>query len=479
MQLVTTVNWPRPISYRAGRRGVRGWSAADRRKMGKPSRRRALARGTRMHTQACRIRRPARPYGMPNVLMNPSRILVHALCLPAVAATLAGCGAPRGDAEAVPHGAPPRVAANARPDSFAASLLRALIDLPAARNAVISPLSAGTALRMVRDGAGGTTRTALDAVLADDDAARGRNESRDGTVQPVIGDGVTLLVANGMWSDEAVAVDPAFVHRLRATYGADVATIDLQGPDAVDSVNAWVAKATRGRIAGMASEPFPESTTLLLTNAIYFKGSWAQAFDVAATSAAPFHLPDGASSAVPMMRREGSFGYARADGFRIARLPYRRDRFAMYVILPDSTVGAKRTPDLSAASLAASIDRIKTQHLQLEIPRFRVEQSIDLRPPLTALGAGIAFDRSRADFSAMYSPAVLGGRRVWVDRAVQKVFVSVNEEGTEAAAATGFGMALDSSTGPIPFVVNRPFYFAVRDDSTGALVILGLIVDPR
>lgn len=402
-----------------------------------------------------------------------------AACAPGDAA-----GAPREAyaADTVPT-APPPATPPPTYEAFGLGLLRQVAAARPDSNVFLSPLSAGMALAMAYNGATGETKRQMAEALAlgargVDDVNAGNRWLR-GALQ---GGGVELAVANGMWAARGVPFEPALTERVRAAYGAEVAEVDFTEDATPARINDWVARATRGRIAEITAAPMDPALLLYLTNAVYFKGRWADEFAPAATRDRPFLLPGGARAPRPTMHRLGSYGYLEGDGFRAVRLPYRGDRMALYVFLPDSASSlaafrALLTPQRWDAWMAEFAPR----DVDVALPRFRAEGTFPLVEPLAALGIRDAFDPTRATFHALLPASRLGGgRNVFISEAVQKTWIEVNEEGTEAAAATGIGASVTSAPPPpVPFVVDRPFVAAVRDDRTGALLFVGQVTDPR
>lgn len=383
-----------------------------------------------------------------------------------------------------PARAEPRAPA-ASYDSFGFALLARLAAASPERNVVISPAGAGIALAMALEGAAGDTRDSLAAVLGfgdDPGEVTRQNVALLGALRDT--SDVTLTVANALWGRTEVHFDPAFMSRVREGYGAEVAALDLSSQSAVERINAWASANTRGKITGIISRPMPREAALLLTNAIYFKGRWDVAFEPEATTPHPFRREDGTSVTQPMMARRGDFGYYAGDGFRLARLPYRGGELSMYIVLPDSnqkldTIATRLGAEQFGAAVAAASST--TRDLVLLLPRFKLECTASLTKPIEALGAANAFDPNRADFTRLIVPRGDEPRRTWLGNALQRSFIEVNEEGTEAAAVTGVVVMTVtgiSSSRPEQFTVDRPFLFAIRHDTTGALLFVGQIADP-
>ena len=226
-------------------------------------------------------------------------------------------------------------------------------------------------------------------------------------------------------------------------------------------------------------ERIPAQTVLYLINAVWFKGSWKEPFDEQYTKPEDFRLPDGSKQQVPMMRRSDTFAYLENERFQAVRLRYgEAQRFSMYVFLPAEEVGLEGFFEgLDGEVWSGWMAGFGDRRGGLQMPRFRVEVGLTLNDALKALGMGVAFDSSKADLSGI---AETSGT-LYVDTVRHKVFIEVDEEGTEAAAATSVAVGLTAERPGAPFsmIVNRPFFCAIRDDVSGALLFVGTVVDPR
>jgi serine protease inhibitor len=225
--------------------------------------------------------------------------------------------------------------------------------------------------------------------------------------------------------------------------------------------------------------PLDAEVILYLMNAVYFKGRWQDEFRAQATRPGTFHAPGGDVQR-PMMSRTGPYGYLRGEGFQALRLPYRGDRFAMYVLLPDSGQSlADLRGRLSATAWRGWMGTFRVREVNLTMPKYRLSLESQLNAPLQALGMADAFSAARASFGAMLPAEYVERQRPYVSEAKQKVFIEVNEEGTEAAAVTGVEVRTTSAPAPpMQFTVDRPFVLAIRDDQTGALLFVGQVNDP-
>lgn len=289
----------------------------------------------------------------------------------------------------------------------------------------------------------------------------------------------TFAVANRLWgAGQDFRAD--YLRRTREAYGADLAPVDFRSdPEAARArINGWVAERTRDRIKDLLPPGTINGLTrLVLTNAVYFKGSWQARFDAQATRDGPFTRADGGQVQVRLMHQTLTAPFHRGQGFALVELPYAGGRFAMVLVAPDAHDGLPAVERaLTAEALATWLGSARTQQVQVVLPRLKLEAEVDLAPVLRALGATDVFEPARADLSGM------NGRvhDLHVTAARHKAFVEVNEEGTEAAAATGAVVGTRSAARPQPAVVrcDRPFLFMIRDRETGLVWFLGRETDP-
>jgi serpin B len=241
-------------------------------------------------------------------------------------------------------------------------------------------------------------------------------------------------------------------------------------------INNWVNQSTNGKIDKIVDVIEP-NTAFILLNAIYFKGNWTEQFPKEATQLRPFTLLDGTQKQHPMMRHQdsASFPYYENELFQAVSLPYGEGRMSMYIFLPNQGVSLKTFYEkLNAENWQQWMNQFNNfdnsgGEVLISLPRFKLEYAIDLKDALKALGMEIAFTKE-ANFSGMTSSSVS------IDKIKHKTFVEVNEEGTEAAAVTEVGGV---RSGPIEMNVNRPFFFAIRDNQTGSILFVGSIVEPK
>ena len=349
---------------------------------------------------------------------------------------------------------------------------------PAAENLVISPFSAALALALASEGARGATATAILGTLGIHNwSAAERLRRITETRRQFEGRrDVELSLSSAVWADVGVAVAPEFRRTAETSYRALVRSMPLATTAAAAAVNHWADSVTFGRIKTIQSGPFDALTRIFLANAVYFNGAWLDKFDATSTRPRPFAVGGGGAQRVATMEQTREFGYVRGPGYQIARLPYRAGKTAMYVVLPDR--GVTRGQLLAALAAAwPSTAAFSPTLLHLQLPRMHVEQSVDLPAILEAVGLGIAFDAAHADFSGL-GRITRGPGNLAIGEATQKVFLDVNEEGTEAAAVTSMEMVVTSLPRVTPFIVDRPFLFILRDESTGADLFVGWIARP-
>jgi len=270
-----------------------------------------------------------------------------------------------------------------------------------------------------------------------------------------------------------------YVASLKSKYAAEVFK------DAgLDDVNGWVARKTEGKIGRILDRLDPDSVAVLL-NAVYFKARWASVFDLKLTKDEAFNLTRSQQADVAMMNQTGSFSLVSRGGYRAARLNYEVPELGLVIVLPDDVEGvaavARRLGANELAELFTALrDGQAKKPVALALPRFKAEYRAELVAPFRQAGIQKAFDANNADFSGMSGqPAAVG--RLHIDQIVHRAVIEVAEENTEAAAATAVGIRATSASAPTPvsFRVDRPFLFYLVDDTTGAILFQGRVVDPR
>ena len=345
-------------------------------------------------------------------------------------------------------------------------------------NLFFSPYSISTALAMTYAGARGDTEAQMAQALhfaLSQEELHPAFAALEGHLAQIQAKGdIALHVANALWPQVGYAFLAAFLDLCQRCYGVTITPVDYAtDPEAArQQINAWVEEKTRDKIKELLKPPHvPPLTTLILVNAIYFKGNWASQFDPEDTEDGPFDRLVGDAVGAPMMRQKARFGYRETDDLQVLELPYVGGDLSMLVLLPRERDGL---PALEAAltveNLALWTQRLHATEVQVLLPRFKLSGEFDLGETLKAMGMVDAFDA--ADFSGM-----TGQRDLFISAVVHKAFVDVNEEGTEAAAATAVVMGRGFSFTPV-FEADHPFLFLLRENSTGSILFLGRVMDP-
>lgn len=289
--------------------------------------------------------------------------------------------------------------------------------------------------------------------------------------------GLQLTIANSLWGQSGYPFTQSFLDTLAQYYGSGLQTVDFADADPVrQTINQWVADQTHNKIQDL----FPQgsitaATRLVLANAIYFKAAWMHQFTAEQTQDGDFTLTDGSTKTVPMMHQTDSFGYFAGQGYQAVNLPYSDGSTSMLILMPAAGSLDQFESNLTADVLQKTIDGLSTAEVRLSMPRFKIESSFDLGSTLTQLGMDAAFDPQKADFSAMD-----GSHDLSISSVVHKAYVNVDEEGTEAAAATGVIVGVTSM--PMQEIVelnlDHPFVFFIMDNLNGAVLFMGRVANP-
>jgi len=354
-------------------------------------------------------------------------------------------------------------------------------------NLFFSPYSIHSALAMTSAGARGQTAAQILAALQVKDHGSLHTASaafmRQLNEQAASGatEFYRLAVANALWSQGGFDINADFARLLDTHYGASLREVDFirESEAARRQINDWVAQKTNDKIQDLIPPGMLTSLTrMVLTNAIYFRSNWAQRFPKDATRDDTFHLGGGRTATVPMMHQQKRFGYMQTDRFQAVELPYTGNRLSMLVLLPREVDGlAALERELSAPMLADIIKQLRGREVAVALPRFQFSAQFAMKPTLREMGIVDAFVPDAADFSGIST-----AQKLFVQDVVHKAFVAVDEEGTEAAAATGvvFGVtAAPMPQEPVVFRADRPFLFVIRHNTTGQILFLGRVSDPR
>jgi len=332
-------------------------------------------------------------------------------------------------------------------------------------------------LMTVWEGATGETREAMAKVLEIAEDPEGCQRFLKEALA-ISGPGLELAIANSLWCDEQLRMLPAFLTMAREKYAAEVVSLPLQGPATVPRINAWVADKTRGKIGTIIDSLTPWDRLVAL-NAIYFKGLWRAPFEKSLTLEERFITPGDRAVKVPLMLQFGFFRYYAELNFQALRLPYQGNRVGMYIFLPSRESGLSaflRT--LTPVQWGRWIGAFSETEGVLGMLRLKFEHCIKLAPILTDLGMSEAFDPERAQFNGVALPPPA----IYIGQVIHRSVVEVNEEGTEAAAVTEMAMPLLSRSATesrrFRMILDRPFFFVIRDDESNMILFMGAVNDP-
>jgi serine protease inhibitor len=366
---------------------------------------------------------------------------------------------------------------------FGFRLLHELDERREAPNLFFSPLSASLALTMVLNGARNETYRQMAHALGYGEQPVERINTENALLLHLLRSPdpkTETLVANSLWVQQGFSLLPSFMQACQKYYEAEVDSVDFvqHRDEAAERINGWVKQNTKGLIPKLF-EPndFSPLTRLVVVNTLYFKGKWQKPFDKQATSEEEFHLEGGKVKRVPMMHQSGKFDYLRGDGFQAVALPYGAGELSFYLFLPDEGRSLQAfLKELTAERWAQWLKGFKPMEGDVGLPRFRIEATYPLKEPLQAMGITDAFDPEKADLSGV---APLTDGRLFITKALQKAVVEVDEEGTKAAAATGVVVSVTAyNPNRFTLIANRPFFFIIRHNATGAILFMGIVREP-
>lgn len=375
-------------------------------------------------------------------------------------------------------------AAVAGTNRFTAELYRAIAQPHA--NGAASPYSVAVAFGMTREGARGETRSELDAALHLEGDAAAAHAALAERLTTIGASGVELRTANRVFLEQSQTVEPTFETAMRDGFRAPFERVAfITDPEASRvRVNDWVASQTNDRIRDLLpSGSVDPDTRLVLTNAVYFHGTWQTSFDRARTQDLPFLVDGTAPTPVPMMQAERAIRFGRAEGAAVGELAYTGGEISMIVVVPDAADGLPALlANLDGERIQRWVDALADRpNVTVKMPRFRISptESLRLSEPMRGLGVRLAFEASDADLTGIATTHP----PLFVAEGYHRAFVEVNEEGTEAAAATAVVIATRGAPIRPPqrdeLIADHPFLFFLRDTRTGAILFVGHVVDPR
>jgi serpin B len=353
-------------------------------------------------------------------------------------------------------------------------------------NLFFSPYSISLALAMTYAGARGETEQQMaqtlhftlpqDVLHSAFNALDLELASRGEEIDEQEGEPFRLHIANSIWGQQGYEFTPEFLDTLAMNYGAGLRIVDYikAAEEARQTINQWVSDQTEGKIKDLIQPGLLDALTrLVLVNAIYFNASWLYPFIEDETQEGIFYLIDGGEVSVPLMSQVETLGYSRGEGYQVVELPYVGQEMAMVILLPDMGMFETFEKGLTSDRLSETLDDLSHQSVALRMPRFEYESEFRLKETLIKMGMQAPF--SEADFSGMD-----GTRDLFISEVVHKAFVSVDESGTEAAAATAVVMRFTSAPDtPVEMTVDRPFIYMIRDLKTGTILFVGRVLNPE
>jgi len=371
-------------------------------------------------------------------------------------------------------------------NAFALDLYQAFAE--EGENVFYSPYSIAMALAMTYAGAEGKTETqmadTLHLTLAEptvhaafnalDQAIVQRGEDADETSA----EGFELSIANAIWGQQGYPFRAEYLDLLARHYGGGLRTSDFRtSPEAArEAINAWVSQETEGKIEELISEGgLNELTRLVLTNAIYFKAAWKFQFTEQLTEELPFTTLAGEEVTVPMMKQTMQIRYAEGASYQAVEIPYVGNAMSMVVVMPDEGGFKSFENSLDVERINDVLDGLGDQNVALTMPKFEYDTSYQMAQTLSEMGMPAAFSPEEADFSG-----IDGSRDLFIQKVIHKAYVSMDEKGTEAAAATGVAVGVTSAPAePVQVEIDHPFLFLIRDIESGTILFLGRVLNPN
>ena len=365
---------------------------------------------------------------------------------------------------------------------FAVSLLQALGVPFGQENVCISPTSVYIALLMAQAGARGATATEIGSALGLADMAHSQVVDEYDKFRHLLyqephfnaydqGKPAEFTIANALFSDIGLEVLPQYVSVCNNAFDAFVNQVNFADPTAADVVNSWVSAKTNGKITELVEPPL-DSVKLILVNAVYFLNGWRNPFRDTLTKPQPFQLQDGTRIDVHMMRTYSHLDYFETDAFEVIKLPYADPRFSMSFYLPK--LGQPPAAILNHISAGSSSQTFSERYIELGLPRYTIKWRTELVPPLQKLGVRSLFSAANADLTGMAPQAEL-----FISKVLHQTYIRVDEEGTEAAAATAMFAAPGSSPGmPKPLIFDRPFVAVLWHEPAATPLFITMVSKP-
>jgi serpin B len=366
-------------------------------------------------------------------------------------------------------------------NSFAIDLFRSIQQEKPDENIFISPLSVDIALHMTVNGASGETKEVMKETLGVADLSDEEvNEAAKSLIEQLLNmdQDVALAIANSIWFRDIFTLQPGFDALIQEYYHGRIEGLDFDNPETKSVINQWVAEQTEGKIQNLIQQ-IKDTDVMFLINAIYFKADWQYQFNPDDTRDEPFYLADGGTVPVPLMsNRNTKVNYRFQDEFQVVELPYGNGQFSMVILLPfgENTIDDLMS-ELTTDQLNGWLEQTDTLTTHLLMPKFKTEFKLNLNDVLKGMGMELPFTTD-ATFHNFFEQNV--GEKLYMDRVIHQAFIEVNEEGSEAAAATAVAIGLESINlnRPDMIRVDRPFAYFIREKHTGAILFAGTMMNP-
>lgn len=349
-----------------------------------------------------------------------------------------------------------------------------------AENVFISPLSISMALAMVLNGSEGETHNQIKETLGL--AGLSDNEINENFLSLMnylvtLDSSVSVNIANSVWYDENLEVKQTFLDQLQESYNARGEALNFNDPESVNIINSWVSENTNGRIETIIDE-ISDEMVMFLINALYFKADWLRQFDPEDTREADFYLEDGSKTSVDMMNQSGDFATYFSEEVQMIELPYGDSLYTMSVLMPtdfDKPIDEFVEEFVNTEKISQWREGLRStgRDVMVSLPKFELEYELSYNDILQSMGMELPFSESEADFSGIAEPSA---KNLFISDVKHKTFVAVDEEGTEAAAATSVGIGVTSA--PPAIEVNRPFVFIIHERTSGVNLFMGKVKNP-
>jgi len=360
-------------------------------------------------------------------------------------------------------------------NKFAFSIFKEIVKEETKENYMISPVSASLALGMVQNGAKNETLNAFNQVFNYGDASLNEINTVNQSIINHLTEntlGSTFSVANSLWVDNKFKVKEDFIKRNKLFYNAEVQNIDFKNPNSVNIINNWVSDKTQEKIPTIIEE-IPSNMVMYAINALYFKSDWKYTFDPEDTTLKPFYISSGRTKEVEMMNMTQDLLYLKNDTFSSILLPYKNDKYNMVILLPNVDKSIKEIVSImDEKHWSEWLNQYTKERVSLSLPKFSFSYKKMFNKALQNLGLRIAFT-DQADFSDISNTATQ------ISFVLQKTYIEVNEQGTEAAAVTAVGVRTTSIGLDYKLVMNRPFLFLITEKTTQAISFIGKVGSPE